>query len=60
VLLIHGTADVNIPELQSRELHQVNPEATELWEVQGAAHVSAMTAEPQEYRRRVLAWFAEH
>lgn len=60
VLLIHGAADVNIPELQSRELHEVNPEATVLWKVGRATHVNAMTAEPQEYRRRVLSWFAEH
>jgi len=46
VLLIHGTADVNIPEQQSRELHDVNPGATVLWEVEGATHVNAMNADP--------------
>jgi uncharacterized protein len=60
VLLIHGTEDTNIPPVQSRELHAANPLTTELWEVPGAIHVAAISAEPQAYRRRVLAWFAEH
>lgn len=60
VLLIHGTEDTNIPIAQSRELHSVNPRSTDLWEVAGANHVAAMSVEPQEYRRRVLAWFREH
>jgi hypothetical protein len=51
VLLIHGTRDTNIPPAQSRELHAVNPGTTELWEVPGAIHVAAMSAEPQAYRR---------
>jgi uncharacterized protein len=60
VLLIHGTADVNIPHQESRDLHAANPASTVLWEVEGATHVAAETAEPQEYRRRVLSWFATH
>jgi uncharacterized protein len=60
VLLIHGSRDTNIPPVQSRELHAVNPQTTELWEVPDAIHVAAISAEPQAYRRRVLAWFAEH
>jgi uncharacterized protein len=60
VLLIHGTADVNIPPLESRELHAANPQSTALWEVEGAVHVRAMQADPREYQRRVLSWFAEH
>jgi uncharacterized protein len=60
VLLIHGSADTNIPPRQSRELHAANLRNTELWEVPGADHVLAMASEPQEYTRRVLAWFAGH
>jgi dipeptidyl aminopeptidase/acylaminoacyl peptidase len=60
VLLIHGTEDTNIPPGQSRELHSVNPRTTELWEVAGAVHVAAMSADPQAYQRRVRAWFGEH
>jgi fermentation-respiration switch protein FrsA (DUF1100 family) len=60
VLLIHGTADTNIPPGQSRELHAVNPAHTELWEVPGARHVAAISEDPSGYRRRVLAWFGGH
>jgi dipeptidyl aminopeptidase/acylaminoacyl peptidase len=60
VLLIHGAEDTNIPPGQSRQLHQANPASTELWEVPGARHVMAMSTEPQEYTRRVRAWFGEH
>ncbi len=60
VLLIHGTADTNIPPGQSRELHAANPRTTELWEVAGAVHVASMQADPQAYQRRVRAWFEEH
>ena len=60
VLLIHGTADVNIPPLESRELHAANPQSTALWEVEGAVHVRAMQADPREFQRRVLSWFTEH
>jgi len=35
VLLIHGTADTNIPDPHSRALHTRNPASTELWEVEG-------------------------
>ena len=34
VLLIHGTADVNIPPQESRDLHAANPASTVLWEVE--------------------------
>jgi len=57
VLLIHGTADTNIPPRHSRELHAANPAFTELWEVPGAGHVASLGTQPAEYRQRVLAWF---
>lgn len=61
VLLIHGTADVNIPPVESRELRAVKRAGeTELWEVRAAEHVSALSQEPREMPRRVIAWFAAH
>jgi dipeptidyl aminopeptidase/acylaminoacyl peptidase len=57
ILLIHGTADSNIPIAQSRALKRVNP-AVELWEVPGAHHAFCIHAAPEEYKRRVLAFFA--
>jgi dipeptidyl aminopeptidase/acylaminoacyl peptidase len=59
VLLIHGTADGNIPIGHSRDLARVNPRL-ELWEVEGAHHAFCFRAAPEEYRRRVLAAFSRN
>ena len=59
VLLIHGLDDSRTPPSQSKELAAANP-GNSLWLVPNAEHVGASQAEPQEFRRRVLAWFAEH
>jgi dipeptidyl aminopeptidase/acylaminoacyl peptidase len=60
VLLIHGTADSNIPPRQSEILHALNPQSTTLWLLPGAPHVGALSRSPQEYERRVIEWFATH
>lgn len=60
ILLIHGTRDSHIPVRHSRELHELNPGSTVLWEVQGAEHVESQSAHPQEYARRVVEWFRTH
>jgi len=60
VLLIHGAEDDNIAPRHSRELHAMNPETTELWEVPRAGHVASIITQPEEYERRVLAWFGGH
>ncbi|MBL8217991.1 MAG: alpha/beta fold hydrolase [Bryobacterales bacterium] len=59
VLLIHGTADENIPISHSRALHAANPRMTQLWEVPGAPHVAAPVVRPQEYEQRILKWFSD-
>lgn len=60
ILLIHGTADTNIPPHHSEELHAANPEITRLWLVKGAEHVDSLGTEPQEYARKVTEWFEGH
>jgi len=60
VLLIHGTADVNIPPSESEALHVLNPRSTTLWLVPGAVHVSALSTDPDVYVRRVTEWFLSH
>lgn len=59
ILLIHGLDDTNIPPVQSRRLHAINPRTTSLWLVPGAAHIAASSVRPQEYVRRVLDWFGK-
>jgi alpha-beta hydrolase superfamily lysophospholipase len=60
ILLIHGTADENIPLRHSQELHTLNPAATQLWMVRGAEHVQALSKDPALYSQTVVSWFASH
>ena len=60
LLLIHGTADTNIPIRHSRELPAARPQGTGFWEVEGAGHVSSLGGEGPAYARRVLAFLTAH
>ena len=57
VLLIHGTADRNIPPDHSRRLRGAGHGRIELWEVPGAGHTRAHGQNPAEFERRVFEWF---
>jgi uncharacterized protein len=59
-LLIHGTADTNIPMRHSEELHAANSNATKLWEVPGAEHVASLSVNPGMYANVVVDWFRSH
>ena len=59
ILLIHGLNDSETPPYNSEELAHANPRDP-LWLVPNAGHTGAAAAAPDEFRRRVLAWFAEH
>ena len=59
ILLIHGLSDLRTPPYNSEKLASANPQ-NQLWLVPRALHTGAMAAEPDEFRRRVLGWFAEH
>lgn len=59
ILLIHGLSDLRTPPYNSEKLARANPR-NQLWLVPRALHTGAMAAEPHEFRRRVLGWFAEH
>jgi pimeloyl-ACP methyl ester carboxylesterase len=59
VLLIHGEIDSNIPVRHSQVIHARNPH-TQLWEVPHADHCGAYSTSPQEFERRLLAWFKQH
>ena len=60
VLLIHGEEDKNIRPRSAELIHKAAPNNTELWKVPKAAHCGAWAANPAEFDRRVLEWFAKH
>jgi fermentation-respiration switch protein FrsA (DUF1100 family) len=59
ILLIHGLNDSRTPPSNSEKLASANPRDP-LWLVPNAQHTGAAAAAPDEFRRRVLGWFAEH
>jgi uncharacterized protein len=59
VFLIHGHADRNIPVRHSRNIAAEN-RAVVLWEVPGADHCGAQGAGPEEFERKVIAWFEQN
>jgi fermentation-respiration switch protein FrsA (DUF1100 family) len=56
ILLIHGDADRNTPPYHAAALARAAPRAT-LWLVPGATHTAAWRAAPQEFPRRIVAFF---
>jgi len=60
VLLIHGTADRNIPPYNSKDIQATNPVHAVLWLVPRAGHCGAYDVDPEEFGRRILNWFSEH
>lgn len=57
VLLVHGALDTNIPPEHGERLARARAEGVEIWRPADAAHVNAINAAPEEYRRRVLEFF---
>ena len=58
----HGSIRVIVrgcPACLEMELAAANPR-DQLWLVPNAGHTGAAAAEPEEFRRRVLTYFAEH
>lgn len=60
VLLICGTRDKTIPCRHSEQILREAAGPKQLWIVPGAGHTGAFGTEPAEFRRRVLAFFAEN
>jgi dipeptidyl aminopeptidase/acylaminoacyl peptidase len=63
VLLIHGKKDTNLPPRQSELIVGKSAgrvPAVALWEPVDAGHTGAAGAEPKEFERRVVGWFAGH
>ena len=59
ILLIHGLADRETPASHSQALAAANPR-NRLWLVPNAKHTGASASAPDEFRARVLEWFATH
>jgi len=63
VLLIHGTADNNLPIRHSWKIvaHAAGRHpAVVFWEVSGARHCGAQGADPAAYEQRVVSWFVSN
>jgi alpha-beta hydrolase superfamily lysophospholipase len=59
VLLICDGADVVLPCRHSEKILRAATGAKDLWRVPGARHTGALGTMPEEFRRRVLAFFEE-
>jgi pimeloyl-ACP methyl ester carboxylesterase len=57
VLLIHGMDDEKTPADHSKTMAAVNPKMVELWLVPGAGHTGAWARAPEEFERRVIAFY---
>jgi len=57
VLLIHGTADDNIPYRHARLIVAQAPQVL-LWRVPGAGHCGAINVAP-DFRHRLVLWFSQ-
>src|SRR5215470_8990713 len=60
VLLIHGTADINILPRHSVIIAKSNPDHIQLWMIPGAHHTTTAQIAGDEYGRRVLTFFESH
>ena len=58
VLLIHGTADDNVPYRHAKLIGAHAPKAT-LWTVFGAGRCSAINVAP-DFRHRLILWFSQN
>src|SRR5271165_7178046 len=59
VLLICDAADTTLPCRHAERIYKAARGPKSLWEVPRAFHTSAMAYQPEEFRRRVLHFFAE-
>jgi hypothetical protein len=60
VFLIEDVEDTDMPPQSARRLYAVTPGPKELWQIEGARHAKGYTVTPEEYERRVLAFYDAH
>jgi uncharacterized protein len=59
IFLIHGRQDSNIPVRHSRAIAAQNASLV-LWEVPNADHCGAISAAPEQFENKLIAWFQRH
>ncbi|GAC1661999.1 MAG: alpha/beta hydrolase [Candidatus Acidiferrum sp.] len=59
VFLIHGQVDSNIPLRHSRRIAARNS-GVSLWEVPSTDHCGAINTAPDQFAKKLFAWFASH
>lgn len=59
ILIIGGAKDRHTTEADTRALYAAAPDPRHLWIIPGAAHVDYLQVAREEYRQRVLDFFAE-
>jgi dipeptidyl aminopeptidase/acylaminoacyl peptidase len=59
ILLIHGLSDEKTPSAHSRMLAEAGRRFVTLWLVPAAGHTAASSTVPDEFRKRVFAWFRQ-
>ncbi len=57
ILIIHGTADTRVPFEHGQRVYDAAPEGSELWSPDGMGHSDAFDLAPDEYVRRLHAYF---
>jgi fermentation-respiration switch protein FrsA (DUF1100 family) len=57
LFIIQGTADSHIPADSAQDLYDAAGEPRILWREPGAEHLGTYWAQPEEYERRVIAFF---
>ena len=60
VLLIHGLADSKVSPGNSQTLYDAAQEPKELWLIPGGSHTCGLRENPEEYSRRIVAFFDRH
>lgn len=60
VLLIHGDQDSFVSPREIEALAACMPGPAEVWRVADAGHREAFKRHPDEYNRRIVAWFEKH
>jgi fermentation-respiration switch protein FrsA (DUF1100 family) len=60
ILIIEDAQDTLFPKSETQALYHAAGAGRQIWTVEGAGHVGASYAAPEEYRRRVIEFFTNN